>query len=89
MQANVDKGITWSAETLDEYLTKPKKFIPGTKMVFADLKDRSDLIAYYRSQRLNSLDMYIVQTSNVEIIPRPIRPFVLFRNRPERPLWNQ
>ena len=45
MQANVDKGITWSAETLDEYLTKPKKFIPGTKMVFADLKDRSDLIA--------------------------------------------
>ena len=49
MQANVDKGITWSAETLDEYLTKPKKFIPGTKMVFAGLKkkkDRADLIAY-------------------------------------------
>ena len=51
MQANVDKGITWSAETLDEYLTKPKKFIPGTKMVFAGLKkkkDRSDLIAYIK-----------------------------------------
>ena len=49
MQANKDKGITWNAETLDEYLTKPRKFIPGTKMVFAGLskkKDRSDLITY-------------------------------------------
>ena len=51
MQANMDKGITWSAETLDEYLKKPRKFIPGTKMVFAGLKkkkDRSDLIAYIK-----------------------------------------
>ena len=49
MQANKDKGITWSAETLDEYLKKPRKFIPGTKMVFAGLrkkKDREDLITY-------------------------------------------
>ena len=49
MQANKDKGITWNAETLDEYLKKPRKFIPGTKMVFAGLrkkKDRSDLITY-------------------------------------------
>ena len=49
LQANKDKGITWSAETLDEYLTKPRKFIPGTKMVFAGLrkkKDREDLITY-------------------------------------------
>ena len=49
MQANMDKGITWSAETLDEYLKKPRKFIPGTKMVFAGLrkkKDRLDLITY-------------------------------------------
>merc|ERR1711971_849744 len=48
-QANKDKCITWSAETLDEYLTKPRKFIPGTKMVFAGLrkkKDRADLITY-------------------------------------------
>merc|ERR1711990_836531 len=48
-QANKDKGITWSAETLDEYLKKPRKFIPGTKMVFAGLrkkKDRTDLITY-------------------------------------------
>ena len=34
-QANKDKGITWETETLDIYLTNPKKYIPGTKMVFA------------------------------------------------------
>ena len=48
-QANKDKGITWGDDTLDEYLTNPKKYIPGTKMVFAGLKkkkDRTDLIAY-------------------------------------------
>jgi len=47
--ANISKGITWNAETLDEYLINPKKYIPGTKMVFAGLKkkkDRADLIAY-------------------------------------------
>ena len=47
--ANVSKGITWSAETLDVYLTNPKKYIPGTKMVFAGIKkksERADLIAY-------------------------------------------
>lgn len=47
--ANKSKGITWSAETLDVYLTNPKKYIPGTKMVFAGLKkknERADLIAY-------------------------------------------
>lgn len=47
--ANKSKGITWTAETLDVYLTNPKKYIPGTKMVFAGLKkkkERADLIAY-------------------------------------------
>ncbi|KAK8737681.1 hypothetical protein OTU49_004186, partial [Cherax quadricarinatus] len=47
--ANKAKGITWDQENLDVYLTNPKKFIPGTKMVFAGLKkknERADLIAY-------------------------------------------
>ena len=42
-------GIAWGADTLDIYLTNPKKYIPGTKMVFAGLKkkkDRDSLIAY-------------------------------------------
>nr|ALS04430.1 cytochrome c [Acartia pacifica] len=50
-QANKEKGITWEEDTLDVYLTNPKKYIPGTKMVFAGLKkkkDRSNLIAYLR-----------------------------------------
>jgi len=49
--ANIDKGITWGPDTLDEYLTNPKKYIPGTKMVYAGLKkkkDRANLIAYLK-----------------------------------------
>lgn len=50
--ANVNKGITWNEETLFEYLLNPKKYIPGTKMVFPGLKkesERNDLIAYLKS----------------------------------------
>lgn len=48
-EANKSKGIVWTPENLDVYLTNPKKFIPGTKMVFAGIKkkkERDDLIAY-------------------------------------------
>lgn len=47
--ANKSKGITWNKDTLFVYLENPKKYIPGTKMVFAGLKkpqDRADIIAY-------------------------------------------
>jgi len=50
-KANIDKGITWAEDTLDVYLTNPKKYIPGTKMVFAGLKkkkDRANLIEYLK-----------------------------------------
>lgn len=49
--ANVNKGITWNDDTLFEYLLNPKKYIPGTKMVFAGIKsedERKDLIAYLK-----------------------------------------
>lgn len=36
--ANKNKGITWGEDTLWIYLLNPKKYIPGTKMVFAGLK---------------------------------------------------
>jgi len=39
-EANVKKGITWGSDTLEVYLTNPKKYIPGTKMVFAGLKKK-------------------------------------------------
>ncbi|KDR14593.1 Cytochrome c [Zootermopsis nevadensis] len=47
--ANKAKGITWNKDTLFIYLENPKKYIPGTKMVFAGIKkpqERADLIAY-------------------------------------------
>lgn len=49
--ANISKGIVWGEHTLFEYLENPKKYIPGTKMVFAGIKkdtERNDLIAYLK-----------------------------------------
>ena len=42
----------WTYESLNEFLARPKKYIPGTKMAFAGLKkasDRANLIAYLRT----------------------------------------
>ncbi|CAL2044577.1 unnamed protein product [Caenorhabditis nigoni] len=47
--ANKNKGVVWDRQTLFEYLADPKKYIPGTKMVFAGLKkadERADLIKF-------------------------------------------
>lgn len=46
--------ITWDEKSIEEYVTKPKKFIPGNKMTFAGLKkpkQRADLIAYMKQQQ--------------------------------------
>ena len=51
-QANKSSGITWNEETLFDYLLAPKKYIKGTKLVFAGIKkkdERNDLIAYLKS----------------------------------------
>lgn len=52
--ANKNKGVIWSDDALFEYLENPKKYIPGTKMVFAGIKkaeDRADVIAYMKNPK--------------------------------------
>ncbi len=47
--ANKGSGITWNKDQFLEYITDPKAKIPGTKMVFAGIKnekERNDLWAY-------------------------------------------
>ena len=42
-------NFVWEPKHLDQWLTKPQDFLPGTKMTFpglADPKDRTDVIAY-------------------------------------------
>ncbi len=44
-----EEGLVWDEESLTVYLTKPKNFIPGTKMSFAGLskeQDVADVLAY-------------------------------------------
>lgn len=50
--ANKNSGITWSEEKLFQYLEKPMRVVPGTKMSFAGLpkaQDRADVIAYLKA----------------------------------------
>lgn len=49
--ANKDSGITWDESTFREYIKDPKAKIPGTKMIYAGLKDEkrtTDLIAFLK-----------------------------------------
>ena len=50
--ANKNSGIVWSDKHMFEYLVNPKKYIVGTKMVFAGMKkdsERADLVAYMKT----------------------------------------
>jgi cytochrome c len=48
-EANKNSGITWGEAAFKEYIPDPKARIPGTKMVFAGIKNEkevADLWAY-------------------------------------------
>lgn len=50
-EANKKSGITWDDATFAEYIKNPKAKIPGTKMVYAGLKDEQkikDLTAFLK-----------------------------------------
>jgi len=52
--ANKNSGITWSPEKLFQYLEKPQRIVPGTKMTYPGLPDaqkRADVIAYLSAQK--------------------------------------
>jgi len=47
--ANKNSGITWNPEKLFQYLEKPQRVVPGTKMTYPGMPDpqqRADTIAY-------------------------------------------
>lgn len=53
MQAHKAEAPTWGYDELDQFLTAPGRYVPGTKMSFAGIRDtqtRVNLIAYLRSQ---------------------------------------
>lgn len=50
-QAMKNSKLVWDEKTLDMFLTKPLKAVPGTSMTYdgvPDGKDRGDLIAYLK-----------------------------------------
>ena len=47
------KGGIWDRDAINQFITKPKDYLPGTKMAFAGLKkpqDRADVILYLEKQ---------------------------------------
>ena len=41
--ANKNSGITWNKDTFLEYIKDPKAKIPGTKMIFAGIKNEKEV----------------------------------------------
>jgi cytochrome c2 len=53
-EANKNSNVVWDEAQLDQYLSNPKQFMPGTKMIYPGMKDaeqRKALIAYLRDPK--------------------------------------
>jgi len=51
-EANANSGITWTEEKLFQFLEKPQRVMPKTRMIFAgmpDVQKRADVIAYLKN----------------------------------------
>ena len=59
-KALAEKGGQWDFQSLSEFLTKPAKYLPGTKMAYAGIKDdqqRADLIAWLNQNSDSALPL--------------------------------
>lgn len=66
------EGLVWNEFTLDQYLAKPRAYVPGTRMSYLGMKkhsDRIDLIAYLKtlSQEQPAADPQTAQVARAEI----------------------
>lgn len=53
-EAMAKKGGVWTIQDLNQFITKPKDYVPGTKMTFAGLKndkDRANAISYLKQNK--------------------------------------
>ena len=51
-KAMKNSDVVWDEKSLDKFLTKPRKFIPKTKMAFRGIKKKSlrdDLISFFKN----------------------------------------
>jgi len=53
-KAMMKAGVTWNVDTLTQYLSKPKDFIPGNKMAFPGLK---------KPEQIENVIAYIIEKS--------------------------
>jgi cytochrome c len=55
-EAMKGSGVTWSEETISEYIADPRGYIKGNRMAFVGLKDQEDvanLVAYLKEATAN------------------------------------
>jgi cytochrome c2 len=53
-EANKNSNVVWDEAQLDQYLSNPQQFMPGTRMIYPGMKDaeqRNALIAYLRDAK--------------------------------------